>query len=325
MEIGKIPNQILEETVLNKLKIKRTEMLKTAGVGEDAAVADFGDNLIVMSVDPITGAAENIGALAVHISCNDIATEGAEPVCLLCSLLLPPETTLEQLEKIMEEMAYEADKLNVDIVGGHTEITDAVNRVVITTTVLGKKLNIIKDDPIETNDLIVVTKSLGLEGAAIIAHDNYEQLKTVLSDKTLNEAQDLIKEISVVKDGLLAHQYGAKYMHDITEGGVLGALWELGEATGRGGTIFKERLPIKDCVKKICNILKIDPLKLISSGSMLIVISQSDYISLQKEYRKYNIESQVIGRIADFKDIFLSEGDNLTAISAPDSDELYKV
>ena len=139
MEIGKLPNDVLEKIVLSNIKNKRKEVLVRAAVGEDNAIIDFGKELCVMSTDPITGATKGIGKLAVHISCNDVATSGAEPLGVLMTILAPPSTTEEDLGKIMKDAGEVAEELNIEIIGGHTEITDAVNRVVISTTVIGKQ------------------------------------------------------------------------------------------------------------------------------------------------------------------------------------------
>ena len=131
MKIGKLTNEQLQALVIDKLKVGRREVVLGAGIGEDCAVLDFADNLCVISTDPITGASEDAGSLAVHISANDVSAAGGEPVAMLVTMLIPPSATMEQLERVTDALCTQAGRLNIDIVGGHTEITDAVNRVVL--------------------------------------------------------------------------------------------------------------------------------------------------------------------------------------------------
>ena len=131
MEIGKIPNNVLKEIVLDKIKGKREEIIVRPKVGEDCCAVDFGDNVCVLSSDPITGAENEVGRLAVHISCNDVASCGAEPIGLLVTILVPPRATKKDLELVMSQISDTANSLNVDIMGGHTEVTSAVNRLLL--------------------------------------------------------------------------------------------------------------------------------------------------------------------------------------------------
>ena len=325
MEIGKVPNDILQKIVLDKLTTSRPEVKESGGIGIDTATIDFGDNFAVMSCDPITGATENLGKLAINVAVNDIATKGSEPVCALTSILLPPSTQYEELEKLIVDLNNEAEALNINIVGGHTEVTDAVNRIVVTTTVIGK---LAKDETmadVEIGDLVVVTKDVGIEGTSIIAHEKEELIGHKLGYGEMLSARELADDLSVLKEGILGKRYNAKYMHDITEGGLLGAAWETAEALEQGLIIFKDRIPVREITKRICSVLDIDPLKLVSSGSMLIVINQLDYIKLQGKLESEGIKSTVIGRVTEFDGAYISEDNNLKLISPPGADEIYKV
>lgn len=143
MEIGKLPNKLLEEIIISNIKTRRDEVIERAGVGKDCAVIDYDDKYCVISSDPITGASENIGKIAVNVACNDIGAAGAEPNALLMTILAPKGTSQDEVERIMKEANEAAGMINVEIVGGHTEITDAVNKIVLSLTALGKKKKII--------------------------------------------------------------------------------------------------------------------------------------------------------------------------------------
>jgi hydrogenase expression/formation protein HypE len=325
VEIGKVPNELLEKLVFGNITFKRDEVLARPGIGEDTGVMDLGGDLCVVSTDPITGATKGIGTLAIHVSCNDAATRGAEPVGILLTILCPPGTSEEELELIMKEAGSAAEDARVEIIGGHSEITDAVNRIVISTTVIAKlrREEFKKYDDIQVGDNIVLTKWIGLEGTHILATELVGKLKEYLSAEELEEAKNLGRYLSVVKEGLAARAHGVLYMHDVTEGGVYGAIWETGEATGKGVILFEDMLPIKDVTKKLCKALNIDPKKLISSGSMIMVVPEKNTECLINDLENKGIKATIIGVITE-RDIFARTGDNLDPITSPGSDELYR-
>ncbi|MCL2060487.1 MAG: AIR synthase related protein, partial [Oscillospiraceae bacterium] len=137
MTIGKVPNKLLEELVLRKMGAMDDRVLLAGGIGEDFGALDFGGDCCIISSDPITGATRRAGTVAVHVACNDIATCGARPIALLTTILLPPAASEADLGALADEIAAAAGALGVSVIGGHTEVTDAVNRIVISATALG--------------------------------------------------------------------------------------------------------------------------------------------------------------------------------------------
>ncbi|NLL82583.1 MAG: AIR synthase [Tissierellia bacterium] len=325
MEIGKVPNEILEKIVFSNIKNKREEVLVSAAIGEDNGVIDFGDSVCVVSTDPITGTTKDIGKLAIHVSCNDISTNGAEPIAALLTILCPPKTTEEELEIIMRDAAETAAEINVEIIGGHTEVTDSVNSVIVSTTVIGKQLKskLYDYSKIKIGDKVVLTKYIGIEGTSIIAKEIGDELVGKIGKENLNKAINMDRMLSVVKEGITAGNYNALYMHDITEGGVYGAAWEAARAINRGLLLYEEMIPIMDVTKEICEILEINPYRLISSGSMLIIISEEDFVELEKELSDLDIKSTIVGEIID-EGIYRIKGGVKSVIDLPTSDELYR-
>ena len=323
MKIGKVPNSVLEGLISN---IKnRDEVIVGSRIGKDTAILDFDDKLIVLSTDPITGASHNIGRLAINVAVNDLATEGAEPIAAILTILAPEGTTAEELSQIMNDAKETANNINLSIVGGHTEITDAVTRVVINAAVLGSIDKPYVKPEIKVNDLLVITKSLGIEGISIISKEKESEVRRILTGEEYNEALSFQHQTSVIKEGYLAKKQGAKYMHDITEGGLLGAAWEAAKANDVGLIVFNDRLPIANVTKKITNHFKVDPRKLISSGSMMMIIAQEDYLKLIPELEKEGIASTVIGRVTEFEGVFLRDNGKMIPVGEPKSDELYAV
>ncbi len=320
MRLGKLDNETLNNIVLSKLKHVRAEVVCAPSVGVDCAAVDMGGRLAVLSTDPITSAVKHIGRLTVHVSCNDAAAAGAEPVGLLVTLLAPPAATIEELDEVMTELAETAALEHVEILGGHTEVTDSVTRVITCATVLAKagERGVITPGGMKAGDSIVLTKHAGLEGAAIIASEFSHLLKGV-SEAELQTARGFIERVSVVKEGLLAASMGADAMHDVTEGGVLGAAWEMAFAAGCGMVLDAEKIPVHPVTEKLCKELKLDPLRLISSGCMLIAIADGE--KLAHSLREKGVEASVIGR-AEGTVAKLSDG---TRVEPPEADELYKL
>jgi hydrogenase maturation factor len=324
MDIGKVPNSILNEIVINKIKVNRKEVLIGPKIGEDCGAVDFGEEVCVLTSDPITGAANEIGHLAVHVSCNDIASSGAEPLGLLVTILAPGGTQKEDIESVMLELAEAANSLNVDIIGGHTEITAAVNRMVIISTAVGKvqKDKLVTTSGAQVGDDIIVTKSAGIEGTAIIAHDNEEELVDRLGKDFVEGAKAFIKRVSVVKEGLVAGAFGVNSMHDVTEGGILGAVWEISEASKTGAVIYKDLVPVENETLKICEIYGIDFLRLISSGCMMITCKNGS--KLVEKLNSNGIKAAIIGKVTGDGERKLVCGDKVLYIGESSTDELYK-
>lgn len=320
MEIGKISNDDLHRVIFEKLKNSREEVKQSGGVGVDTAVLNFGGDNIVLSTDPITGASKGLGKLAVNISANDVATEGAEPVGILITVLMPPTATIEDFEEILKEVVEDCRALNMELIGGHSEVTDAVNRIVLSSTVVGKRKNYPKVKP-ETGDYLCVTKKIAVEGTHILFNERCEELKKVLDDEDVKEIKSMADKLSVVREGLISKACSASVLHDITEGGVYGGIWEIAKRIGMGIEISKEAIPVYNSTEKICKLLKLDPMRLISSGSMLVLIGEDKYEGLKSKLGKENILLTKIG-VVKGKDVLLKETGEI--ISPPDKDELYK-
>ena len=327
MEIGKIPNNILKEIVLGKINNKRNEILLRPKIGEDASAVDFRDHICVISSDPITDAINETGRIAVYVSCNDVAACGAEPLGILITILAPPNTCENDIDTLITQISKTADSLNVDIIGGHTEITTAVNHTIIVTTAIGKVLKdkLTTSSGAQTNDAIILTKTAGIEGTAIIAHDKESELLKKLGAEFVNNAKSFINNISVVEEGIIAANFGVNAMHDATEGGVLGALWEVAEASDKGLIVYSDKIPIAYETSVICDLFCLDPLRLISSGSMIITCDNGEM--LVDKLKLNGIEASIIGKITgkEEKRILFDKNNKPVIIEQPQPDELLKI
>lgn len=323
---GKLSADQLKKLIFKHTSSFRSEILSHPYIGEDCAFLDAGDNIITISSDPITAASDSIGELAVKININDIAASGADPFAITVTLLCPVGTSEKDIDSVMKDISTTAKSYNVQIVGGHTEITSAVNKMIISVTALGlldKNHYDSLSQPSPSYN-VYMTKAAGIEGSYIIANEKKTELENILDEKDEEIIKRYRDSITVIEDARLARKY-LPIMHDITEGGVLGAIYEMCELFEMGAKIRKEQIPVSKTTQKICSYYDIDPLRLISSGSLLIFADEKHHWGLTEEFRDTGIDLSLIGKLTEDKDILLIDNDKETTIVPPSSDEIYKV
>ena len=311
MKIGKVSETILKRSIFKQIRTKRDEVLLGAGVGEDcAAVKLEPGEVFVISTDPITGTVKDIGTLAVQVTVNDLASSGAEPIGIMLTVLLPEEITEEDIKKMMEQIEEACAKSNVQVMGGHTEVTRAVNQPVISVTGVGKarEERLISTAGAKAGQDILVTKWIGIEGTSIIAKEKEKELKTRFSVDFVETAKDFEQYLSVLPEASVAAEFGISAMHDVTEGGIYGALWEL---------------PIRQETVEICEYFGLNPYYLISSGCMLMAGDRGH--DLVRELKKAGIPAAVIGKAVEGKARRILNGEEEAFLERPRTDELYRI
>jgi hydrogenase expression/formation protein HypE len=329
LKTGKLDNDLLETIVLRHISHRRPEVLTRPGVGEDCAVIDFGDYDCVLSTDPITAAAAQAGFLAIHVSCNDIASNGVAPLGIMLAVLLPEGTEEEEVRALMRRAAEAAEELDVEIIGGHTEITAAVTKPVIISTAIGRSRKGASQSAknMRPGDCLLLTKQAGLEGTGIIAGDFKQRLAGVLTEEETAEAEAMLSRVSVVREGVIAGKIGTAGMHDVTEGGVLGAVWEMCGISGTGAEIWEDAIPVAAVTRKLCDRLGLNSLRLISSGSMLIAARPEKKEALLSAIGEAGVEIACIGVVREHgAGIVMIGGDGVRrTVDPPGADEIYKV
>lgn len=326
MKVGKIPESVLKRSVFQQLHTMRGEVLLGAGVGEDCAAMKLAeDEIFVISTDPITGTAKDIGKLAIQITVNDLASSGAEPIGVLLTVLLPTDAEEAELKEVMEQVDHACAKNEIQVMGGHTEVTPVVNQIVISVTGVGKAREgcLVTTAGAKPGMDILVTKWIGIEGTSILAKEKEGELSKRYPQSLVDTAKSLDTYLSVLPEAKAATAFGVAAMHDVTEGGIFGALWELAEASGVGLEIDLKRIPLKQETVEICEYFGISPYELISSGSMLM--AASDGTGLVASLQKAGIHATIIGRATDGNDRILWNGEDRRFLEPPKTDELYKV
>lgn len=326
MKIGKVPENVLKRSVLKQIHTKRPEVVLGAGVGEDCAAIKLAeDETLVMSTDPITGTVQDIGTLAIGVTVNDLASAGAEPVGVLLTMLLPPSIEEPCLKKIMAQVEEAAAKVKVQIMGGHTEVTAAVNQPIISVCGVGKVKDgrVISTAGAKAGMDILVTKWIGIEGTSILAKEKEKELLTRFSAPFIQKAKELDAYLSVLPEAAVAVRSGVSAMHDVTEGGIFGALWEMAEASGVGLEIDLKKIPIRQETVEVCEFFNINPYELISSGCMLMAAENGP--TLVRELEKAGIPAIMIGKATTGNDRVLLNENERRFLEPPKTDELYKV
>jgi hydrogenase maturation factor len=298
-------------------------------IGEDATVINFGDRALVVHSDPITGAVENVGRLAVNICTNDIATRGVRPLWILTVLLLPEGVSSAHLKNITTQIDEAAKELGVAVVGGHCEVTPGIDRPIVITTALGEtpREKFVRTGGAKIGDSIIVTKGAAIEGTAILSQELDSFLQGKVDEKIIERAKQFIKKITVVEDALTAVEVGGVHaMHDATEGGVAGGLQEIAWASNVGIIAYEEEISIHKETEAVCQALSIDPLKTIGSGALIISAHPKKAVNMLAALKGKGIHAAVVGKVVDKKEgtyIVRRDGTKLD-LSKPVKEELWK-
>jgi hydrogenase expression/formation protein HypE len=304
LPVGKLPPQMLAR-LLAAAPAGDARVLVGPGVGLDCAVIDLGGQLLVCKSDPVTFATEQLGAYLVQINANDLATTGANPSWLLVTLLLPENAADEAMaERLMEQIGEACRELDIALIGGHTEITYGLDRPVA----VGSLLGVVARDRLVTprgarpGDHLLLTKSVPIEATAILARERSEQLRDVLTDADLRQAQGYLSEpgIGVTRDARIALAAGRiTAMHDPTEGGLATALWELTQASGRGLRFDPVAVPVTPLSARVCAAFAIDPLSAIASGALLLTAPPPDAELVRGALEQEGIPCTQIGEVTE--------------------------
>lgn len=241
-------------------------------VGEDACALDVDGAVVVAATDPITLTGSDVGRYAVHINANDVAVSGARPRWFLAAILLPPGTTADLVESLFASMREALGEVGAALVGGHTEVTGAVNQPVVVGQMLGVagSRGAVATHGARVGDVVVQVGPVPIEGAAVLAGEAADRLADV-PPGVLEAARRATRDpgISVVEAALAACDLGATAMHDPTEGGLAAGLHELAVAAGAAIRVRPERLVWFEPGLAVCRALGADPLSTLASGALL--------------------------------------------------------
>ncbi|WP_027422514.1 AIR synthase related protein [Lachnobacterium bovis] len=328
MKAGKVSEAILKRTILKQLNSNNENVILSSAVGEDCSRMKVGeDEEVVFSVNPITMPIDEnkLGERAVYRAFNNVRAKGARPVAILVSLLVPTSFNEQNVRTIIKQIDAVAGKLGAQVIGGHTECTRAVCVPIVTVTGVGlaKKDKFTSNKDVIANMDVIVTNWIGMDGTLALVDNEKEQLLTRFAEPFLDRVDVFEEYLSIEEEAKIAYENGAVTIHDISEGGILGALWELAEGANVGLEIDSRKIPIKQETIEICEFFKINPYKLSSMGSALIIAKNGSQVV--EAIKRIGKNAEVVGRTTDSKDRVLLIGDERRFLETPQTDEIRKV
>lgn len=320
---GKIPIDVLEKTVLRLTGKESEDVVTPPKAGLDFAAIRIGSRYLIVSADPITGVTRNIGEYAINVSANDVATSGNGPQFAECVVLLPEGSGRKEVREVAAQMDSAAKKLGIAIVGGHTEVAQSLLKPVVSVTAFSVVDSYVSSADAEEGDTIMMTKTAGLEGSAVMSGTR-GLIGGRVTRRVVRRASAFRSRISIVEEAVAAFRSGeARAMHDCTEGGVLGAVFEMSRASGLGFTLREKAVPVAPETRAICDRLSLDPLKLIGSGSLLIAVKPG-----REEKVRSALGGVRISRVGEFVrkngTLVRRDGTETEVVEAPE-DELWRV
>lgn len=353
---GKISEAVLSRSVLKKIHKRREDIVKRPGPGGDgAAFLIHENNEIVLSSNPVTYTDLHQGRLAIIRVANNIAVMGAEFIGVMSTILLPEDAEESLLKNLMDDMEGACAKLGGEILGGHTEVTDAVNRPVVTLTGVGRIMSTNvelehyrdakeKADESESlasackeekaaylpyglgpkaGDSIIATKTIALEATSLLAKAKEEELKAIFPDTMVERAEGFFESLSIYEEVRAIRECPVHALHDASEGGIFGALWEMGSGSGLGFEVDIKKIPIRQETVEICEHFDLNPYMTHSSGSLLIVTPDGEMVL--ENLKEHGISAAIIGEMTQDKARKILNGEEVRYLDKPQMDELYKV
>lgn len=306
LKAGKLPPELLDSLLQGMTS--GPEVLLGGAVGVDAAVIDFApgsDKYLVAKTDPITFATDRVGDYAIHVNANDIACMGGTPRWFLATALLPEGTGEGTVRELFGQLEDACGAIGVSLVGGHTEITLALNRPLVIGCMLGEvdAAGMLSPKDACDGDVLILTQGVAIEGTAVLAREETGRLrKAGLTEVQIRAAMALLDRpgISVLPAaGALRGQEGLRALHDPTEGGLATAIRETATAAGLGFEVEVEKVMVLPETSAVCDALGLDPLGLLASGALLAVVAPAEASEALSSLNKEGIPAAAIGRLVD--------------------------
>jgi hydrogenase expression/formation protein HypE len=306
-KIGKIDLDTFISFLLKRLGCEDDTVLVPPLTGVDAAVIDIGNNkVLIIAEDPILAIPkqpwEMFGWYTVHIGASDVAVMGVKPRYMTYSLLMPPETKDEDFRTIVDAIDSAARDLDIAIVGGHTGYYPGFAAPTIggvTVFAIADKNSYVTPAGAVSGDDVIMTKGPAIETTCILAVIREKELLDKYPSSLVERAKALCKQMTVIRDSLIAAQVGVHAMHDATEGGVIGGLFEIASASGVGMEIDEALFVYPEEVMMVCDAFKIDPVAAIAEGTLLITASPANSGEILSRLKAAGIDASVIGKVIE--------------------------
>jgi hydrogenase maturation factor len=321
---GKLPVDLLRR-LLESGGPAPAEVLLGPAIGEDAAAIAIGHGALIATTDPITLTSWEIGAHSVVINANDVAVRGVRPRWYLAVLLLPPGSTEADVQALFDGIRAELVRVGAALVGGHTEVTTAVQRPVVVGQMLGFQEDgrFIRTGGVRAGDIILQIGAAPIEGAAVLANEAADRL-TGIRTEVLAQARTALREpgISIVEPALRAAALGATALHDPTEGGLSAGLYELAEASGVALRVDLGAALWFVPAEVICDALGADPWGTLASGCLLASVPAEQCAAAAATLRREGHAVAELARAEPGAGVWVEDGRPLTRY---EQDEVSRV
>ena len=310
-EIGKISPEIFNELIYPRLGAKSKNVIVGPQHGVDVAIVEIGDKAVALTTDPVFIVPEygweRAAWFAIHILASDAVTSGLKPKYLSIDLNLPMEMTKGQLEIVWDTMHRECLKLGIAVVCGHTARYENCHYPMVggaTVVCVGEKDEYVTPKMAKSGDKIIITKGPAIEATGIFATMFPKLLEKEFGSSFSEQAQEIFYKMSVVQDALTAvgvgvRDEGVTAMHDATECGIWGGLYETAQAANLGMRVEKERIVVENCVTEICRYFGIDPYASISEGTLIIACREHRAEKVVKALFRRGIRSSIVGELVN--------------------------
>ncbi len=336
-EIGKISPAIFNELIFPRLGAKSEKVLVGPQHGVDVGIVEIGDKAVSFTCDPVFIVPEygweRAAWFAVHILASDAVTCGLKPKFLSIDLNLPMEMTKEQLEIVWDTMHQECERLGISVICGHTARYENCHYPMVggaTIVGVGEQDEYVTPKMARPGDQIIITKGPAIEATGIFATMFPQLIEKEFGHDFSEKAEKIFYQMSVVEDAMTAvsvgvREEGVTAMHDATECGIWGALYELAQAAGLGVKVEKERIVVEDGVKEICSYFGIDPYASISEGTLIIACREHKAQKVVAALTQKNIKSSIVGELTEpGKGMVLVEGGREKKLEHPIVDPFWR-
>ncbi len=311
-EIGKISPEIFDELIYTKLGKKDKSILVGPQHGVDIGVIDLGGGKVMATTtDPVFIVPEygweRAAWFAIHILVSDVVTSGLKPNYLCIDLNLPLSIKKQELTTMWNVINRECDKMGISIISGHTAKYEGCNYPMVggaTVMAIGDKDKYITPRDAKPGDKIIITKGAAIEATGIFAVAFQEKIKNIFGNDFAKKAEEIFYKMSVVDDALIAASVGVREkgvttMHDATECGIWGGLYEIAQASETGMRIEKEKIIVLPETRAICEQFNMDPYSSISEGTLLITAKADKADDIVKKLEQNNIHASIVGDVME--------------------------
>ena len=310
-EIGKISPEIFNELIFPRLGAKSDDILVGPQHGVDVGIVEIGDKAVSFTTDPVFIVPEygweRAAWFATHIIASDSVTCGLKPKLLSIDLNLPMEMTKEQLEIMWDTMHQQCEQMGISIICGHTARYENCHYPMVggaTMVGIGEKDEYVTPRLARAGDKIIITKGPAIEAVGIFATIFPQLMEKEFGHSFSQKAQQIFYQMSVVEDAMTAisvgvRENGVTAMHDATECGIWGGLYEMAQAAGLGVRIEKEQIVVADCIREICQYFSIDPYASISEGTLIITCREHKAEEVVEALSQHEISASIVGELRE--------------------------